>query len=60
MTQEQCELLIRQGDLEEALAALGRGDLGPSAVMRTLWPETVEEPPAMSTPWSPAVSSARA
>jgi len=35
-------------DADHLFAALGRGDLGPSAVMRELWPETAEpvKPPS--------------
>ena len=32
-------------DADHLFAALGRGDLGPSAVIRELWPETVEAAP---------------
>ncbi|NNC33236.1 RelA/SpoT family protein [Longimicrobium terrae] len=34
---------LDQPDADHLFAALGRGDLGPSAVMRALWPETAEE-----------------
>ncbi|HEU4456210.1 MAG TPA: bifunctional (p)ppGpp synthetase/guanosine-3',5'-bis(diphosphate) 3'-pyrophosphohydrolase, partial [Longimicrobium sp.] len=44
---------------ETLFAALGRGDLGPSAVMRVLWPETVEEPPKPPSAFERLVSRVR-
>jgi guanosine-3',5'-bis(diphosphate) 3'-pyrophosphohydrolase len=46
-------------DASHLFAALGRGDLGPSAVMRTLWPETVEEPPRPPSAFERLVSRVR-
>ncbi|HEX6373380.1 MAG TPA: bifunctional (p)ppGpp synthetase/guanosine-3',5'-bis(diphosphate) 3'-pyrophosphohydrolase, partial [Longimicrobium sp.] len=44
---------------EDLFAALGRGDLGPSAVMRVLWPETVEEAPRPPSAFERLVSRVR-
>jgi GTP diphosphokinase / guanosine-3',5'-bis(diphosphate) 3'-diphosphatase len=46
-------------DADHLFAALGRGDLGPSAVMRALWPETVEEPPRPPSAFERLVSRVR-
>ena len=46
-------------DADHLFAALGRGDLGPSAVMRALWPETVEEPPKPPSAFERLVSRVR-
>lgn len=37
---------LGHADAEHLFAALGRGDLGPSAVLRELWPEMAEPAPA--------------
>ncbi|HEX2210976.1 MAG TPA: bifunctional (p)ppGpp synthetase/guanosine-3',5'-bis(diphosphate) 3'-pyrophosphohydrolase [Longimicrobium sp.] len=44
---------------EHLFAALGRGDLGPSAVMRALWPEAVEEAPKAPSAFERLVSRVR-
>jgi guanosine-3',5'-bis(diphosphate) 3'-pyrophosphohydrolase len=46
-------------DAQSLFAALGRGDLGPSAVMRVLWPESVEEPPKPPSAFERLVSRVR-
>jgi GTP diphosphokinase / guanosine-3',5'-bis(diphosphate) 3'-diphosphatase len=46
-------------DAEHLYAALGRGDLGPSAVMRVLWPETEEEPSKPPSAFERLVSRVR-
>jgi GTP pyrophosphokinase len=46
-------------DAEHLFAALGRGDLGPGAVMRALWPETTEEPPRAPSAFERLVSRVR-
>ena len=46
-------------DAAHLFAALGRGDLGPSAVMRALWPETVEEAPKPPSAFERLVSRVR-
>ena len=46
-------------DADHLFAALGRGDLGPGAVMRALWPETTEEPPRPPSAFERLVSRVR-
>jgi guanosine-3',5'-bis(diphosphate) 3'-pyrophosphohydrolase len=46
-------------DADHLFAALGRGDLGPGAVMRALWPETAEEPPKPPSAFERLVSRVR-
>jgi GTP pyrophosphokinase len=46
-------------DADHLFAALGRGDLGPGAVMRALWPETTEEAPKPPSAFERLVSRVR-
>ncbi|HEX2204240.1 MAG TPA: bifunctional (p)ppGpp synthetase/guanosine-3',5'-bis(diphosphate) 3'-pyrophosphohydrolase [Longimicrobium sp.] len=46
-------------DAAHLYAALGRGDLGPSAVIRELWPETVEPMPKPPSAFERLVSRVR-
>jgi len=46
-------------DAEHLFAALGRGDLGPSAVLRELWPELAEQQPKPPSAFERLVSRVR-
>ncbi|HEX5724439.1 MAG TPA: TGS domain-containing protein, partial [Longimicrobiaceae bacterium] len=46
-------------DAEHLFAALGRGDVGPSVVLRELWPETAEQPPKPPSAFDRLVSRVR-
>jgi guanosine-3',5'-bis(diphosphate) 3'-pyrophosphohydrolase len=46
-------------DADHLFAALGRGDLGPGAVMRALWPESAEESPKLPSAFERLVSRVR-
>jgi GTP diphosphokinase / guanosine-3',5'-bis(diphosphate) 3'-diphosphatase len=46
-------------DADQLFAALGRGDLGPSVVIRALWPEAVEEAPKPPSAFERLVSRVR-
>jgi GTP pyrophosphokinase len=46
-------------DADHLFAALGRGDLGPGAVMRALWPEAAEEAPKPPSAFERLVSRVR-
>ncbi|HEX8431125.1 MAG TPA: bifunctional (p)ppGpp synthetase/guanosine-3',5'-bis(diphosphate) 3'-pyrophosphohydrolase, partial [Longimicrobium sp.] len=50
---------LELADADHLFAALGRGDLGPAAVLRELWPEAVEVEPKPPTAFERLVSRVR-